>query len=72
MLETLDFSLELGRAGFVNIIAFVLLALHIDFLLYLCFEIVQDAQLALHGVILLAHGQSKVLVQTLQIAALNL
>ena len=72
MLETLDFSLELGCAGLVLIIAFVLLALHINFLLDLRFEIVQDHQLALHGVILLAHSHSKMLVQTLQIAALNL
>ena len=72
MLEALDFGFELSCTGFILIDTLILLVLHVHFLLDLNLEVLEDRKLTLEGLVFLAHLHGQVLVQTLQIAALDL
>ena len=72
MLETLDFGFELRCAGFILIDALILLVLHVHLLLDLGLEVLKNRKLALEGEVFLAHLHGQMLVQTLQVAALDL
>ena len=62
MLKALDFSLKLGRTRPYVISTLVLLILHVQFLLDLQLEILQDRQLALQCLVFLAHLHGEMLI----------
>ena len=72
MLQAFNFRFKFGCAGLIAVCSLILLVFQIHLLFDLLFEVVQNRKLVLQCDIFLAHLHSQMLVQTLQITALDL